>query len=623
MKKRLTGLISLIISVFMGMSFLMGCNLVTTDSERDMAQVIATVSIEEGLSSDILKSDLALLYINGGYQNEESQGITREQNMKGLLQNLINQKVILQQAYKLFEADESFAKAEAEAKYTAKRYLSADDVTEADYTVYSSINTIIESYAEAEEGKYQDAFVGDSRPVPNGATNAEKELTIADKQAYVAKGVNYEDTKAISKFIQMLESNGLVGEAYRNSDGDVTKTKYFTQILENEYQQQVINKYEEKLVQEALASITLADLEAQYLELYNSQKEFNAEDFASQLSSASATNPLLYSAYGNYGYVYNLLLGVNSEQETKIAEIRTDNTNISDAEYDQKRAEILAGVTAKDLRSSWIFNGYDSKLEENKLYFTGDYSFIKEGNGYAFQGEVTEITPATEDESAKYAVTELKKFNLTEFVAEMETYLAPTSKTNQFALGKYASLGASNVYSAYSLAGVVNYKEKINELLFAYSTDSGSLNTYQGYVIKPIPEGEKTEEYVKTFADAGRELISIGEDGYVMVASDYGYHVMFYVSAEKPNGTDYPTLTAYLQSLGITDVEAELNDLKVNFSEYENTDTFLYSFCQSVFTSAINKRQNDEMLKLEKDYLYGEKSAVTVFEDRFADMING
>ena len=90
MKKRFTGIISLILSLLVSLTFLTGCNLVTTDSEREMNQVVATVSVNENFNDEILLSDVAMAYINGGYLNEQYYGYTTEQNINLLIENLIS-----------------------------------------------------------------------------------------------------------------------------------------------------------------------------------------------------------------------------------------------------------------------------------------------------------------------------------------------------------------------------------------------------------------------------------------------------------------------------------------------------------------------------------------------------
>ena len=62
----------------------------------------------------------------------------------------------------------------------------------------------------------------------------------------------------------------------------------------------------------------------------------------------------------------------------------------------------------------------------------------------------------------------------------------------------------------------------INELMFAYSTDTGCLNTYMGYVVSPY----KTE-FVSEFEYAAQYVVKQGVGSYVVAPSDYGWHIMY------------------------------------------------------------------------------------------------
>ena len=63
MKKRLLIIISLIIAICASAFSFIGCDLVTTDSEKDFNQVVATVNIGgeyKGETEEILKKDMIL-----------------------------------------------------------------------------------------------------------------------------------------------------------------------------------------------------------------------------------------------------------------------------------------------------------------------------------------------------------------------------------------------------------------------------------------------------------------------------------------------------------------------------------------------------------------------------------
>ena len=615
MKKRFTGIISLILSLLVSLTFLTGCNLVTTDSEREMNQVVATVSVNENFNDEILLSDVAMAYINGGYLNEQYYGYTTEQNINLLIENLISQRIVLQNALIELEADSTFAKNTDEEIYTPLRYLTGEDFIDAEYKAYDAFNAYIKTFAEAEDATYADGWAGELRTVPTGATNDVKEKTPGDKEAYIAKGVDVSDEKAFSDMIDSLKEGGLLGDKYETTE-DPNDIEYFKSLKEDYYEEAIINIYEERLAKIARSQVTYAMLEGFYLDLYEGQVNFTNAEFVDKLSNATVDSPLLVGGYGSYGYVHNLLLGVNDEQEAEIKKIKEDNDNLSDADYALQRKLVLDATMAKDLRASWLFSNYDVKEENGKLYFTGDYTFAEDSaNSLEFKGNFVKLKDADEEKQtpALYTATSVNSYNLKEFVTMMNAYIGGTITDNT---APYAIDSLTNsIYGAKNIAGAVEYEAKINELLFAFSTDSGSLNSYKGYVIKPEVEGTATEEYVKTFGDAGRILLSQGT-GYVIVASDYGYHIMFYSELVSANSS-YATLNGYLDTLNIDKgayatwadyYDAMLND----YEAFEETENYLYKLASAKISTSISNYQNTIINSLINKYRYEEEGCVKI-----------
>jgi hypothetical protein len=158
--------------------------------------------------------------------------------------------------------------------------------------------------------------------------------------------------------------------------------------------------------------------------------------------------------------------------------------------------------------------------------------------------------------------------------------------------------------------------------LFAFSTDAGSLNTYKGYVINPVKGLGQKDQWVKEFADAGRKLLELGGNSYIVVASDYGYHVMFYSAILSPSN-DYATLDAYLDSLdsnkgGFESWEAYFADIVNNWEDYEDSDFYLYKLA-SLYINADNEYSIFES-EIVESARYDE-TKVKVYSDRFADLV--
>ena len=612
MKKRLIKLITLLLSVVIGIAGFSGCRLVTKNSDRDLDQVVATVNVNQ--EEYIYKKDLVMGYMNYGYLYVQYYGYTAKQTYNLIINNLIDNRIVVQVAYEEFE--ENADKDETKAKYTPERYLSAEEITDAKYSAYKSINDMLDSYSE--DNSYtekKDTLGVDVRTIPTDAQNAEKDV---DKAEYVK---NIDDNgfdvsgefrrAAFNKVYNLLKEANLLGDDYK---GDIRDTEYFKLLLKGNYENEIIKNYEESVLAEIKASVKYGDLEKLYEEKVTAQQAWSNSDFVSALSSASATSPILYSNQnGTYGYVYNLLIGINDYQSEKISALQEQRTetNMDENEYAEKRAEILAGTIAKDLRSSWILSGYDFDFETKT--FTGDYTFAEDAdNSLPFQGELNKLRDADEEHnlSAVYSIESVKTFDLEKF----------TEFVNEYVYGDKTVGGESedkNIYREYvNDAKPDEYDAKINELLFAFSTDPGSVNTYKGYVIKP-----DNNEYVKTFGDAGKALLEAGGSSYKVVASDYGYHFMFFSEVwtfEK----GYTDLDAYLETLGIDDGAAYLEEMLNNWDDFEEENNFLYILTSEWISAKLSDASARSRKNITFEYRYGEhKDCTKVYEDRFADLL--
>ena len=622
MKKLLLKLITLLLAAVIGVAFVSGCKLVTEDTERNLNQVVATVNINK--KENITKKDLIVGYMNYGYIYTQYYGYDVARTYKIILNGLIENRIVVQVATDIFEHGDAelgiAAKIENDTPApNAKRYLTEDEITEAKYAAYKAINDLLDSYSEDKsKTEIKDTLIFDVRTVPTDAKNADK-YDIEYKENYVADiesngfDVNGEYSRpAFNKVVKLLKTNDLLGDKY---DGTLMTTEYLNQLLKNYYENQLIANYEEAILQGIKDSLTYEKLEASYLDKLDEQKEWSNKEFTDALSAATATSPIVYSNQaGKYGYVYNLLLGINDYQSKQIEDLQEDreHEHLSEADYAARRKDILEGTIAEDLRSSWILSGYDYDFATNK--FTGDYTFAKDAdNSLEFKGTVREVRAKTDDKDAVYAVESVITYGLEEFTAFVNGYvynnesLTP-AETNE------------NIYAAYTRDDKpAEYDAKINELLFAFSTDPGSLNTYKGYVIKP-----DKNEYVKTFGDAGKALLDAGGSSYTVVASDYGYHFMFFSEVWTAND-EYATLADYLDTLDIDKggaaTWAEYFDAqKANWEDFEEENNFLYFLANELISAKLSAKSSQSRTVLLNTYRYNEKYT-TVYESVYSDLI--
>ncbi|MBO7214958.1 MAG: hypothetical protein J6V66_05625, partial [Clostridia bacterium] len=125
MKKFLAKILSGALAAVMALFVLNGCALITTNTERDMAQVIATVAVDDSLSEDIYKRELVSAYASQGYYYVDYQGMAAEDVYEMLLEDIVKNRILKQQAKIAFTGKSSindvgyFAQAAAETDKTS------------------------------------------------------------------------------------------------------------------------------------------------------------------------------------------------------------------------------------------------------------------------------------------------------------------------------------------------------------------------------------------------------------------------------------------------------------------------------------------------------------------------
>ena len=622
MKKRLLSLITIIMVAIIGLSVLPACNLVTIDEERDMAQVVATVKVEDAPQDEIYKRDMVMAYMNYGYMYEQYYSYTRADVFKLIIDNLIQTRVYIQNAMKEF--NDRVYEIELNTKYDGDwnidRYLTDEEIIFAEYSAKKDLNEMLKSYEEVEDEEEDEEAFETPRTIPTNAKNKEKEVSEDEQKNYVVDVNSTTERKAAFKrVIRLLQKNSLLGDY----NGDILETQYFKDTVLNYKENKILEKYELAVRASILDSVGFSELESLYSTKYNTQKDWTDAEFASALSSAKADSPILVnSTNGTFGYVYNLLLGASSEQQEQIKAI---SKNISIEKREEQRALILQGTKVKDLRSSWVLSAYDHDFIDSDsdnigtIKFKNDFAFLDDS--LDFKGEVELVSPATDDKVAKYKILSTEEYTLDSFINLMENYVygGVQSPIQNDKVSIYRGVNTSNAKD--------NYDERINELLFAFSTDDGSLNTYKGYAIKPIPDGSASEEWVQEFADAGRKLLGMGKNSYIMVASDYGYHVMFYSEVYNAD-YDYENLAKYLSTMTLpvpaerATWEAEFEYIKDNYEDYEDKNSFIYLLTGSVITTKVNAQISTKQEEVLSKYVYDkDTSGVVKYESRYADLL--
>ncbi|MBQ0099775.1 MAG: hypothetical protein KBS91_04450, partial [Firmicutes bacterium] len=182
-----------------------------------------------------------------------------------------------------------------------------------------------------------------------------------------------------------------------------------------------------------------------------------------------------------------------------------------------------------------------------------------------------------------------------------------------------------SVVSVEEIIGISNIKnfvnnysfdsDMINELIFAFSTDPGSLNSFNGYVIKI---GDKNSSWVPEFQKDG--AIVLGEaKGYLRVtATDYGYHFIFSNGLVQDYSEQNGGLEQYSKDVdGIDNLENFFDDMISNWLDLDKDvkDTYIYSLANTYLQNILSNYETElERIKIND-------GSVTKFESRYADLI--
>lgn len=368
----------------------------------------------------------------------------------------------------------------------------------------------------------------------------------------------------------------------------VELTSTLTQALINKYYEDVEADVEEKMnkVDETTGK-TYAELK--YDALVAEQKrayENKSSAFKTAIDGVSDSSFVLYGVE-DFGFVYNILIPFSVEQEIEYAMYKAQGLTTNDLYL--KRKALWSEIKAEDQRSTWIS---DDEHVNYSYVKNGEYFFFEDNTTnaeqyeslslyegvYPFQGTVEKV----DDELKINAETNKSVDGVLEDMLRLikdatgiessrnedvkQAYLAETEYTTDAkkdadgnevkdenekvimedddVVGDYEKFiyysGKVDFGDDYKTSDHFNpesasYKAlaAVNEIMFAYSTDPGCLNSYMGYVVSPYGNG-----YVSEFEAAAQWAVKEGVGSWAVVPTDYGWHII-YCSFAYENGVVY------------------------------------------------------------------------------------
>lgn len=330
-------------------------------------------------------------------------------------------------------------------------------------------------------------------------------------------------------------------------------------------------------------------------------QEKSSDSFSSTFSNMSDTSFVLYApdteGEGTYGFVYNILLPFSGTQNARLTALQSTYADSETGDYSYKfykeRNELLKQIQTTDQRAAW-FNGttdysFNAKEAGIDYYGASDYLFFENNltktdryeqldkyiGQYAYNGSVYEL----EDGGyqlipAKLTIDDM----LAEFKAYVDFVLGDETTTYNVTENYYEQLTEDTFYTEETRGEDVKAKDKeidynnfiyatgtvdlqitsdadfrsnllnkesrqykalaaVNELQYAYTTDTGVLSQYIGY---NVTLGDTTG-YIKEFETAAHEAIERGAGAFNVCAGNYGWHLIYVTYTFSPDGGEVYT----------------------------------------------------------------------------------
>ncbi len=356
--------------------------------------------------------------------------------------------------------------------------------------------------------------------------------------------------------------------------------------------------------------------------------------------------------FAKYGFIYNILLPFDAEQTVQLNALKSKLTadGDNDAFYEARNA-LLKNIATVDQRSAW-FNGetdysfkpdadfayYGKEDGRNYLFFENNLTDSEKGgryeklqaydgrysyNGKVFQNKDESYTLVPEkldidkmlDEFCDYVnyvmndgkagadhITVNK--DSSKYYAQKKFYKDNEKKDEiDYSLFTYATGTVGFDFNSKDLMNpeTAQYKamSAVNELQFAYTTDTSVLSNYVGYSVTAYDTS-----YIKEFEYAAKEAVGRGPGSFAVCAGDYGWHLI-YVTYVFDNQQVY--------DIDWNDTEAVQNEMKTE-------GTFLnlfYEWAKSNNTSNISSTRRNQILNE-----FNKDTTVTKYQNRYQDLLD-
>ena len=508
---------------------LCGCTFFTHDTERDLKQVVATVSSyditktvvlddgedEDGFPKtkteqityttkavDIYKYDL-VQYVNNNASNLSSQfGGDLEGLYKYGVRMLVNVELITNDVNALIKA--------GEIKWFEGEYDDAK-IVDGDYTQYNAIKKNVYGVIDSTLLNIKNEMLEERNQATVTTTG---DTSVSNSTTYPVKPEEESDEDVVETEEWMPSLSRYPGLSGDDDNISLEKEamRRFIEILENRI------KDDFRLTDDDLKKFD-ADRE-----------EINK---IIDTKGVSYVYPMIGQTHLMY-YVSTKSIE-RSQKITALQDYLTKNITVSDAEVMNAYTSLL-----NEQSSTYANNvaAFDSAMSQGStvLYYPNDNYFYVKHILLPFSDEQTAALNAYK---ARLNVTkEQVKAYRAQLAEALVAYPHDAGEDDKSRPMTVAQI--MNEIKAKMLPLEINTQEAdlaFDDLIYLYNTDPGAFGNNKGYVVKYKLNDGENETYMQEFADAARymrENLEVGQVYYEPVITDYGVHIMYFASTTTP-----------------------------------------------------------------------------------------
>lgn len=469
-------IIAALLLVVMIASLFSACGLIEVDRKRDLKQVIAVVGDDE-YKDEILKEDLANLFNQQGPNLMQQYGLSVKQTVEYLLERLINNRVLVQEAAKTIMQKRNLSgtlkdylgKQGDGRSLNMKRLIGDEAYDKAASRAYKYEKELLDYYEEVIKKEENPDATPEPTPTPTPTPRpTRKPNTGADEPEETPYPPNLPIDDTEESRLKALER--IKTDLRKNQD--LTYEEFFENTLVSELENELLELYEKHLEEDIRVDFDAMETRlANMLEADKYQYAIDLESYGTKLQNAGADTLILYNPVSGYGYVKNLLISFSDAQKDKLAELQVREW--SKEEYIRFREKLLDEIMVK--------NYEDEEADE-----------------IAILDFYQDFVSGTPEEFTLFAGTKNNELSKPEY----DVYT--TGKTG---------------------TDLEEMTDKFIDLIFKYGSDPGMFNNEIDYLVAPKNETGQ-EQYVIEFAKAARDVIAAGAGSYAMVGTDYGWHII-------------------------------------------------------------------------------------------------